>query len=311
MIEIFLALSLSADWSPRLAADYLDSRQKEWFSWSRAQTPGGPCVSCHTGVTYLMVRPELRRKLGESQPTVYETGLLKTLHTAGFAGGFTKEPLASDANGVQTIHAALFTGDFDSLWAAQIKEGKDKGAWKWFHLDLNPWEMPESTYYGATLAALAAKGQRDRYPEQIAMLKGYLTREYSNQPLHNRLLLLRAWPEIVPDKKSLLAEVWKLQQPDGGWTMESLGPWKNPIRSSGSDAYATALTTYALVNEHGVSKKRLGDALKWLKSHQDPKQGFWAATSMNKEYPADSMMVKFMQDAATGFAALALLDAER
>ena len=32
---------------------------------------------------------------------------------------------------------------------------------------------------------------------------------------------------------------------------------------------------------------------------------------MNKEYPADSMMVKFMQDAATGFAALALLEAER
>jgi hypothetical protein len=32
---------------------------------------------------------------------------------------------------------------------------------------------------------------------------------------------------------------------------------------------------------------------------------------MNKEYPPGSMMVKFMQDAATGFAALALLEAER
>lgn len=307
MIEIFLALSLSADWSPRLAADYLDARQKEWFAWPRAQTPGGPCVSCHTGVTYLMARPELRRKLGETNPTEYETGLLKTLGSPGFA--ITKEPLASDASAVQTIHAALFTGDLDPLWKAQIKEGKAKGAWKWFHIDLNPWEMPESAYYGATLAALASKSQRDRYPEQIAMLRDYLTREYENQPLHNRLLLLRAWPEIVPDKKSLIAEISKLQQPDGGWTMESLGPWKNPTRSSGSDAYATALTTYALSNN--IPPNRRASALTWLRTHQDPKQGFWPSTSMNKEYPADSMMVKFMQDAATGFAALALLEAER
>ena len=66
MIQVLLALTLCADWSPRLAADYLDSREKEWFAWKTAQTPSGPCVSCHTGVTYLLVRPELRRKLGET-----------------------------------------------------------------------------------------------------------------------------------------------------------------------------------------------------------------------------------------------------
>ncbi len=53
------------------------------------------------------------------------------------------------------------------------------------------------------------------------------------------------------------------------------------------------------------------EALNWLKSHQNSEHGYWASSSMNKEYPADSMMVKFMQDAATGFAALALLEAER
>jgi squalene-hopene/tetraprenyl-beta-curcumene cyclase len=307
MIEILLALSLSADWSPRLAADYLDSRQKEWFAWKTAQTADGPCVSCHTGVTYLMVRPELRRKLGESQPTSYETGLRKTLTGVGFKGGFLKEPLAPSTAGVQAIHSALFLGDFDRLWSLQIKEGKDKGAWKWFHLDLDPWEMPESTFYGATLAALAARNDTG-HPEQIALLRDYLKREQATQPLHNRLMLLWSMPDLVGG--NLMEEVLKKQEPDGGWTMESLGPWKGPARSAGSDAYATGLVTYTLLKNDNQSKRRLNGAINWLKTHQN-REGFWPSTSMNKEYPADSMMVKFMQDAATGFAALALLEAER
>jgi squalene-hopene/tetraprenyl-beta-curcumene cyclase len=310
MIDLVLALSLCADWSPRLAADYLDGRQKEWFAWKTAQTAGGPCISCHTGVTYLLVRPELRRKLGETEPTSYETGLLRTLHSPGFAGGFFKEPLVQQTTGVQRIHSALLTGDLQSLWPLQITQGKDKGAWNWFHLELDPWEMPESTYYGATLAAIAI-GADSSHPEQIALLKDYLRREYGSQPMHNKLTLLWAstkMPGILPDKKNLVEEIWKLQQPDGGWTMESLGPWKRPSRSTGSDAYATGLATYALLIDHNT--KGLQKALNWLKSHQDRQHGFWASSSMNKDYPADSMMVKFMQDAATGFAALALLEAE-
>jgi hypothetical protein len=50
-------------------------------------------------------------------------------------------------------------------------------------------------------------------------------------------------------------------------------------------------------------------ALAWLKSHQDQESGAWHADSMNKRYPADSMQVLFMQDAATAFASLALLEA--
>jgi squalene-hopene/tetraprenyl-beta-curcumene cyclase len=302
MIEVLLALSLSADWSPRLAADYLDQRQQEWFAWKTAQTSSGPCVSCHTGVVYLLARPELRKKLGETQPTPYETGLRKSLEGVGF-----KEPLATLAPGVQVIHSALFLGDLDRMWKLQIQEGKNKGAWPWFHLDLDPWEQPESTFYGATLAALAARNDHG-HPEQVALLKDYLKREQPGQPLHNRLMLLWAMPNLV--QGDLLAEALKKQQADGGWTIESLGPWKRPSRSSGSDAYATGLVTYTLLRDNHQSRLRLRAALDWLKSHQN-RDGFWASTSMNKEYPPDSMMSKFMQDAATGFAALALLEAER
>src|SRR5438128_11231395 len=77
----FIALpAFCADWSPRLAADYLDSRQKAWFAWPAANAgENGPCLSCHTGLTYLLARPALSRALGESAPTAYESGLLDAL----------------------------------------------------------------------------------------------------------------------------------------------------------------------------------------------------------------------------------------
>ena len=56
------------------------------------------------------------------------------------------------------------------------------------------------------------------------------------------------------------------------------------------------------------SDPALARALAWLRTHQDP-QGYWDATSMNHKYESGSMMELFMRDAATGFAALALLNA--
>src|SRR5438876_12458451 len=81
-VLVFFAVALSAragDWNPKLAAQYLDSRQEKWFAWPTATASGTPCVSCHTGMTYLMVRPMLRRALSEKQPSVYETGLIAAL----------------------------------------------------------------------------------------------------------------------------------------------------------------------------------------------------------------------------------------
>src|ERR1022692_730725 len=100
-----LALAASgADWNPRLAAQFLDSRQKEWFVWPRANAAAKPCVSCHTGVTYLLARPALRKALGEDAPTVYETGLLASLRSRLDQ----KEPAASPGLGVESILAARF-----------------------------------------------------------------------------------------------------------------------------------------------------------------------------------------------------------
>src|SRR5450759_4069394 len=135
---VCLALSAlaagGADWNPRLAAQYLDSRQKEWFDWPRANAAAQPCVSCHNGVTYLLARPALGKALGADPPTVYETGLLASLRSR--IG--QKEPAASPGLGVESIFAARFlaTGEaLERMWALQVREGAAKGSWNWFSLD--------------------------------------------------------------------------------------------------------------------------------------------------------------------------------
>src|SRR5262245_26096160 len=87
LVVVFLGFVLSvmhtaaADWNPKLAAQYLDGRQKEWFAWKPAMSANGPCVSCHTGMTYLMARPVLRRALKEPEPTEFERGYMARLRT--------------------------------------------------------------------------------------------------------------------------------------------------------------------------------------------------------------------------------------
>jgi squalene-hopene/tetraprenyl-beta-curcumene cyclase len=321
---------LTADWSPEGAARYLDERQKQWFEWKPAMSADGPCVSCHTGMTYLLARPMLRRVLKEDRPTVYEQGLLDRLraHVGAKPPGALQE--------VESIFAAMFLARedargtmsantqraFEQLWTLQQSEGPAKGAWKWYAANLDPWEHSGSSYFGASLALLAIGSTPDDYQQRAdtrdrtAALTSYLTAS-ATRPLHDRLALLwasSAQPASVPAvfRTSLVDEVLAKQQADGGWTSESLGPWTphpDAPPASGSDAYATGFTAFALY-KGGVSASHpaLARALTWLRSHQDPATGAWPAVSMNKRRPTGSMEGLFMQDAATAFASLALVE---
>jgi hypothetical protein len=322
--------TLSADWSPELAARYLDGRQKEWFSWKPAISADGPCVSCHTGMTYLLARPALRRRLKEDQPTMYEVGLLGRLRAK--VGEKPPGPL----QGIETIFTAMFLSRedamktmsahtqkaFDQLWTLQGTEGASKGGWRWYAANLDPWENAESGRYGAALAAVALTQTPAQYRDtpqvrdQEASLNAYLMDGVASRRLHDRLALLLP-RSFIPDtlRQSITADALGKQQLDGGWTIESLGPWMahaDAPPSSGSNAYATSFTAFSLLRG-GVppSDARLAKALVWLQSHQDPTTGAWAATSMNKRYPEGSMESRFMQDAATAFASLALIESGR
>ena len=314
-----------ADWDPALAARYLDARQHEWFAWRQAQSPDGPCVSCHTGMPYLLARPALRALLKKDAPTIYETGLRARL--SAHAGEKPKGVL----QGVETIMAAMFIGErdlqrstFAQLWSLQQTDGALRGGWQWYSANLDPWETPAQFRYGAALAALAIGGApreiRDAPDAQsrIRSLVEFLNDGLSSRPLHVRLAVLWAsttLPSILgaDAKRAIVADVLRAQQPDGGWTLASLGPWAEhpsapaPIEGGGSNSYATAFTTYVLQRTADSHvKPATARALDWLRTHQDRRTGAWPAASMNKTYPVGSMEEKFLQDAATGFAAAAL-----
>src|SRR5688500_15267309 len=175
---------------------------------------------------------------------------------------------------------------------------------------------------GASLAAVALTQTPDDYRtattvrEQSAALQAYLMDSIASRRLHDRLALLFA-RSFIPDslRQSITADALGKQQADGGWTIDSLGPWMahpDAPPSTGSNAYATAFTAVTLLRG-GVpaDDPKLARALDWLQSHQDASTGAWAAVSMNKRYPEGSMESRFMQDAATAFASLALIEAGR
>jgi hypothetical protein len=318
------AAAWGADWNPAAAAKYLDGRAAEWAVWKRAAKEGGPCVSCHTTLGYLMARPLLRQKLGESAPTEFENGLLAgvKVRTAGAAP-------SPAADNTQKVLAALVLAMDDArrgkglaaeteaalraMWATQ----REDGAWGWTDANLEPWEVSESFYYGAALAAVATviapDGYKDR-PEirgNVARLNSYLREHREGQPLANRLVVAWADREIAG---GAVAEAWSKQGEDGGWTLAALGPWRErpkapdpkAMTSAASNAYATAWAA-SMLRLSGVKpgEPRMARALAWLRGHQDP-AGYWDAVSMNHSYESGSMMEKFMRDAATAYAALAL-----
>jgi squalene-hopene/tetraprenyl-beta-curcumene cyclase len=285
-------------------------------------------------VTYLLARPALRRVLGEAEPTSYETGLVDGLRARVGSGledalKTGKEPVASQSVGVEAIFSALFLANekpaaqqaWDRLWSMQIHEGAAKGSWPWFDFNTDPYETPDSGFFGASLAGLAICATPSEYqarPEirgRVAELTAYLRQAMPAQPLHNRLLLLwtaAGLPAAVRDvRQSIIDETLEKQQSDGSWTLAALGPWKeHPAAppASGASAYATAVAAFAL-EQAGVprSNPKLRKALDWLRAKQDPQFGYWAADSMNKRREPGSIPEGFMRDAATAFAVLALI----
>jgi squalene-hopene/tetraprenyl-beta-curcumene cyclase len=353
LIRVAVALILATvsafcqGWNARQAEQYMDSRQKEWVAWPIAMHSGVACVSCHTGLTYLIARPALRQALGEkSGPTLYENVLVASMRATVirtdandlFAG--LKGPIVDQVYGAQVVLSALVLAmddakrgklspegekAFDRMWSIQLKGGADKGAWNWSDFDLDPWETKDSAFYGAALAALATGlapadyQARPAVQENIVAMRAYLREGQKTQPLHNRVFLLWASSKLrdlltSSDRQAIVDELWRKQEADGGWNIQSLGQWKKrdaapAAASTASNAYATALVAYA-TEQAGIQPSQVGlsKALAWLRTHQTP-GGYWAAESMNHKHDAGTVPEKFMSDAATGYATAALLAA--
>ena len=328
----------------KAAAGYLDARAEAWSTWPNAQRDRGTfCISCHTTLPYALARPELRELLGERYPSITESRILSNLLTRArnwrevepFYPDQTRGvPKTSESRAIEAVMNAVVLSRRDAraghlsddtrtalevMWSLQMKTGPNNGAWTWLNFNYEPWESPNSPYFGASLAALAVGSAPDGYAaspdiqDRLKALRSYFERHHASVSLLNQLMGLWASGAVrdlltTAHQKATIDTAFALQQADGGWSTSSLGTYQrvdNTSNDTKSDGYATALVCLAL-QAAGVDDSRLATGLQWLRSHQDRATGRWAATSLNKQRDPESEPGKFMSDAATAYAVLPL-----
>ena len=151
--------------------------------------------------------------------------------------------------------------------------------------------------------------------ERTKLLREYLRKGSDSQHLFNRLTLLWAssvWPGLLTpeQQRAIVDTARRAQQDDGGWSVATFAQWKridNTQLDTRSDGYGTGLVTFVL-QAAGVPRTdpQIRRGLDWLVKHQDAATGKWYAASLNKDRDPASDPGKFMSDAATAYAVLAL-----
>lgn len=144
LLTLTVAPAFCQGWNARMAAQYMDSRLKEWAAWPNALVSGVVCVSCHSGLPYLVSRPALRQALGEkSGPTLYEDLLVEGTRATVFRTdakelfGGVKGHLGDQVYAAQVVVSSVVIAmedaprgklspegekAFERMWSIQLKE---------------------------------------------------------------------------------------------------------------------------------------------------------------------------------------------
>ncbi len=328
-------------WDRQAAAAYLDGRMGWWVGWPTAARDRETfCVSCHTSLPYALGRPALRSGLGEQGPSANERKFLdNTARRVSlwaevepfYSDAKNGAPKSAEARGTEAVMNALILARYQApaakdalrnMWALQLKTGEKRGSWSWLNFHNEPWEADDSAFWGAALASLAVGLEPEEYrngaeiQENLALLSGYLQREQQSQSTLNRAVALWAsgkLPKLLnrEQQAAIVEEILGKQREDGGWSASSLvaKEWKRKDGTpmdAGSDGYGTGLMVVALEQSGAASAQaQIAKGLAWLEHNQD-QSGAWLSTSMNKQRDPGSDAGRFMSDAATAYAVLAL-----
>ena len=334
------------NWSPKAAAAYMDQRASWWIAWPTAARDHETfCISCHTAAPYALGRAALRANLHETSPSPNEQKILDNVvrrvrlwkDVAPFYSDQTSGlPKTSESRGTEAILDALILASndartgrlspdtrlaLDNMWALQLKTGDMKGSWAWLQFHNAPWEG-DSQFYGTALAAIAIGAAPGGYKSEPAIQTGvkqmsdWLRTGMDAQTPLDRVVLLWASSEIPGlltgvQQKQIIDQTLAKQQADGGFsTALMVGSWKrkdNTPLDTRSDGYATGLVAFALEKAAAPqTQEPLKRAVRWLAHNQNRDDGRWAASSLNKQRELDSAAGRFMSDAATAYAVLAL-----
>jgi squalene-hopene/tetraprenyl-beta-curcumene cyclase len=297
------------------SAEFLDAAVVSW-------TERRKCGSCHTSYPYLMARPAL----GDPKaPVLLRMRKFFEDRVAGWDKGGKGAGLPEGTEGVTEVvataatlafHDAHSTGKLhprtrqalDRMWTLQEQDG----SWTWNRHLLPPLEYDD--YYGAAFAAVGvgyAPGgyaQTEQARAGLAKLRKYFRANKAPDP-HHRAMLLWASLKVEglltdADRKATVKELLGLQQPDGGWSLPSLGNWKRhdgkPNDPTVSDGYGTGFVVYVL-RQAGVpaDHARLKRGVAWLKANQR-QSGRWFTRSVSND------RAHYITNAGTAFAVLAL-----
>lgn len=298
-----------AKFSPKGAATYLDHVGNGW-------TQNRECFACHTNVFYMMARPKISggddkplkesrdwleakvkdwdKKLPKPDYNVLAPAMALAAHDA------TKGKLS------ETTKKAL-----DHCWTLQ----KADGSFNWPKCDWPPQEHDD--YYGVAFmivaTGLAPEGYAKTEKAKAALdkMRGYLKK---NPPpdLHHKAMLL--WAESLvgdilsaDEKKTIIADLKKLQRDDGGWSLPSLGLYKrrdkdktpNDINAP-SDGYATGFVVFCL-RQGGIAADdaNIKKGVEWIQANQR-ESGRWYTRSLNTD------KLHLIANAGSAFCVLAL-----
>lgn len=290
------------------AASFIDGVA---LNWTRERK----CMTCHTNVPYMLARPKVTG--GDPKPMQEIRGFLE----ANVKKWETSKP-KSDYDVVATAVALTWndvatTGQLhpatkaalDKMWTVQL----DDGSWSWPDCDWPPLEHDQ--FYSVAYVSVAVSMAPENYRDTPAAKQGMdRVRKYiqanPTKELHHRATLMWASMKldgiVTPEeKKATLADLRKLQLPDGGWNLPALGPYaksRNGVENAMnvSDGYATGFVTYVM-RQCGVTADdpALKQSVAWLQKNQR-ESGRWFTQS-----PGGSK-AQYITNVGSSFAILAL-----